>query len=95
MPLNHHQESWLKNNVTPEDLKKIYAIITIGLAHDESGFLHWYKQYNPTGIIIAMNIEQPDYVSESDYMCTGDIQKTIPHLWTELNHPTPSGIPHD
>ncbi|MDF2577899.1 MAG: hypothetical protein K0S74_1383 [Chlamydiales bacterium] len=58
-PLNHNQKDWLKTNISPSDLKQIEYVITIGLATDESGFLNWYKQNNPNGVIIALNLSQP------------------------------------
>ncbi len=78
-PLSHDKD-WLKNNVSLEDLKHIDVILTVGLRSDESGFLSWYKQHNPTGVIVAVNLEQPNYLSNQDYLVVGDIQAILPQL---------------
>lgn len=84
-PLAHDGKNWIKNNVSLEDLKKIDYVITVGLARDESGFLGWYKHHNPNGKIIALNLQQPSYVDEQDYLVVGDIQELIPILQQELD----------
>lgn len=70
----------LRNNVSPNDLQKIDAIICIGLSHDDRGFLGWYKRHNPRGIIIAFDIASPSYLGKEDFLVTGDAQETIPAL---------------
>ncbi|NRA90841.1 MAG: hypothetical protein HRU43_06930 [Simkaniaceae bacterium] len=79
-PLNHNKKKWLENNISLEDLRKIDVVITVGLHTDESGFLKWYKQHNPKGIIVSFNLVQPDYLSDQDFIVVGDIQETIPEL---------------
>lgn len=78
-PLSHEQD-WLKDNVSVEDLQKIDAIITVGLRSDESGFLGWYKQHNPAGTIIAVDLAQPIYLSNQDYFIEGNLQAVLPQL---------------
>lgn len=79
-PLAHNGPNWLTDFVSPEDLKKIQVIITVGLSGDESGFLAWYKQNNPEGIIVAVNINQPSYLSDKDFLIVQDAQKALPAL---------------
>lgn len=77
-PLNHLMEDWLHANVSAEDLKKIDFIIAVGLAADESGFLAYYKQHSPTGRIIAINLNQPNYLGREDFFLQGDAQEILP-----------------
>jgi NAD-dependent SIR2 family protein deacetylase len=83
-PLNHGMPNWLKANVTPKDLKKIDFVITVGLASDESGFLAWYKQHNPKGVIIAVNLKKPNYLNNQDIFISGDAQIILPDLFKDL-----------
>jgi NAD-dependent deacetylase len=83
-PLHHDGSNWLKSNVTETDLKLIDYVITIGLARDESGFLGWYKHIQPQGVIIAINLEQPEYLSNEDLLVTGDVQELLPQLSKEI-----------
>lgn len=83
-PLTRENGNWIRKNVQIEDLKKIDCIITIGLAQDESGFLGWYKNHNPNGKIMAINLEAPPYLDESDYFIEGNIQELLPKFQQEL-----------
>lgn len=85
-PLNHSMPDWLKFHIHTDDLQKLDAIITVGLASDESGFLGWYKKHNPCGIIIAINLCQPNYLDVNDYVLIGDAQTTLPDLWKNLKN---------
>jgi len=68
--------------ISEEELRSIDAIICIGLSHDDRGFLAWYKQHNPKGTLISIDLKQPNYLSENDYLLLEDIQKLIPELFT-------------
>lgn len=68
------------SSLKPEDLQKIDIIVTIGLSHDDCGFLAYYKQCNPQGVIAAIDLKQPAYVSNNDYFVQGDAQVVIPAL---------------
>ncbi|MBP9692543.1 MAG: hypothetical protein KBD90_04340 [Alphaproteobacteria bacterium] len=83
-PLHHDGGNWLKSNVSEEDLKQIDYVITVGLASDESGFLGWYKAANPKGTIIAINLQQSNYLGEEDLLLTGDVQQLLPALREKL-----------
>lgn len=79
-PLNRSMPDWLKSNVTKNDLKKIDYVITVGLAKDESGFLGWYKEHNPKGTIVAINLTQPEYLGNEDILIEEDAQSALPKL---------------
>lgn len=79
-PLHHDGTNWLKSNVNEGDLKKIDYVITVGLAGDESGFLGWYKTTHPGGTIIAINLQQPNYLDDKDLLVIGDVQQLLPLL---------------
>ena len=76
----HLTGHWLKDNVRPEWLKVIDAVITVGLSYDDRGFLGWYKKNNSNGRIIAVNLNQPSYLGSEDFILKGDCQKIIPEL---------------
>jgi NAD-dependent SIR2 family protein deacetylase len=76
--------SWLKENVQPEWLKDIDVVITVGLSYDDKGFLGWYKENNPDGKIVAINLSQPSYLDSEDFILRGDCQKEIPELEKEF-----------
>jgi hypothetical protein len=67
-----------------EYMRKIDTIICIGLSHDDRGLLSWYKQCNPHGIIIALDLKIPSYLSSHDYVLLGDLQETLPFLSSKL-----------
>lgn len=83
-PLTHEGKDWIRGNISIEDLKKIDYVITIGLAGDESGFLSWYKHHNPQAKIIAINLNQPSYLDNQDYLVEGDSQELLPRLQQKL-----------
>ncbi len=80
----HLTSPWLKENVQPEWLKDIDAVITVGLSYDDRGFLGWYKENNPNGKIIAVNLSQPSYLGNEDFILKGDCQKIVPELEKEF-----------
>lgn len=55
-------------------------VITIGLNSDESGFLKFYKQMNPKGKIVSINLQCTDYLSDDDMLVIGDIQDVFEKL---------------
>ncbi|MGC8775870.1 MAG: Sir2 family NAD-dependent protein deacetylase [Minisyncoccia bacterium] len=80
----HLTGPWLKENVQPEWLKDIDVVITVGLSYDDRGFLGWYKENNPNGKIIAINLSQPSYLGNEDFILKGDCQKIVPELEKEF-----------
>ena len=59
-------------------------IICVGLSYDDRGFLGWYKEKNPQGKIIAIDLKQPSYLGDEDFLLTGDIQKILPAVQQAL-----------
>lgn len=80
----HLTGPWLKENIKPEWLKDIDVIITAGLSYDDRGFLGWYKENNPNGKIIAIDVNQPSYLGNEDFLLKGDCQKVLPELENNL-----------
>ena len=76
----HISGPWLRENIKPEWLKEIDGVITIGLSYDDRGFLGWYKENNPNGKIIAIDLEQPSYLGNEDFILKGDCQEILPEL---------------
>lgn len=74
--------SWddMSNRYNPEYFKEIDAIICIWLSHDDRGLLWWYKQYNPHGKIIALDLQQPEYLGNEDYLVQLDLQQILPKI---------------
>ncbi len=82
-----HEKSGIESMMVSMELQKdshyfkdIDAIICIGLSYDDRGFLGLYKEQNSTGIIIAIDLKQPSYVGEEDYLVIGDAQAILPTL---------------
>lgn len=63
-------------------LQNIDLVITMGLSRDNKGFLGLYKQLNPRGKIIAIDLQQPNYLGYSDTWFAGDLQEVLPQLLT-------------
>lgn len=76
----HISGEWLRDNVRTKWLQEIDGVITVGLSADDRGFLAWYKQNNPDGKIIAVNVQQPNYVEVGDAMVEGDAQTVLPEV---------------
>jgi len=72
-------------NIKNEWACEIEAIICCGLSYDDRGFLGWYKKHNPNGIIIAIDLGKPSYLSENDYLLMGDLQDIIPALYEKIS----------
>jgi NAD-dependent SIR2 family protein deacetylase len=76
----HLTGPWLKENIQPEWLRDVDVVITVGLSYDDRGLLGWYKENNPNGKIVAVNLSQPSYLGNEDFMLKGDCQKIVPEL---------------
>lgn len=81
----HISGPWLKNNVDPNELKKINLVLCIGLSHDDRGFLGWYKTNNPNGIIIAIDLNKPSYLGNEDFLIQEDCQEVLPKLAKKIS----------
>lgn len=76
--LNNVEEA--KALLTPEVMQSIDYIVCVGLSFDDRGFLGWYKEHHPQGTIIAVNLAQPSYLGDEDYLVTGDLQEVLPYV---------------
>jgi NAD-dependent deacetylase len=74
------EASYLKENIRPEWLREIEMVVTLGLSHDDRGFLGWYKKCNSQGKILAIDLKPPSYLGEEDIFLEGDLQKVVPEL---------------
>jgi urease accessory protein UreE len=61
-------------------------VIAIGLKLDDRGFLGWYKKQNPQGTIIAINLTQPPYLGDEDFLVIGDLQEIIPKINAQIKY---------
>ena len=77
--IQEHHVSWprLRENISEDQMKNIDFVITVWLSADDRWMLQWYKKINPKGKIIALNLEQPNYIGEKDVLVKWDIQKTL------------------
>jgi NAD-dependent SIR2 family protein deacetylase len=66
--------------ITATDLQALDAIVCIGLSHDDRGLLSLFKQINPKGLIIALDLQKPNYLDSHDILIKQDIQKLLPEL---------------
>jgi len=74
----------LREKVGGEYFTHVDYIICIGLSHDDHGFLGWYKKQNPFGKIIAVDLNQPSYLGDEDYLIRGDLQELIPSIQKKI-----------
>lgn len=76
----HTENSTLKKDIDPKWFGEIDAIICVGLSYDDRGLLTWYKTNNPSGKIISLDLKQPTYLGEDDFLVKGDLQKILPKI---------------
>ncbi len=81
----HLTAQQFKKEFDLQELEELDAIICLGLSHDDRGFLAYYKQINPNGLIIAIDLANPSYLSTHDYLLTGDLQKILPILADKIS----------
>ena len=62
------------------DLNAIKIIVCVGLSRDDRGLLGYFKKYNPNIILIALNLNTPNYLSNTDFLLQDDLQKVLPEL---------------
>lgn len=79
-------QSYLLRQEDPAILQEIDALVCVGLSYDDRGFIGWYKEHNPNGLLIAFDLLQPSYLNEDDYLVCGDLQKLLPELEQNLKH---------
>ena len=83
----HEASGVFPYRIDPMDLKKegsslgsFEYVICLGLSHDDRGFLGYFKELNPEGKIIAIDLHKPSYLGYEDYLLVGDVQVVIPAL---------------
>ena len=59
-------------------------MICIALSYDDRGFLGWYKENNPHGTIVAIDLVKPSYLGNEDFLLQGNCQKILPALQEEF-----------
>ncbi|NNM44160.1 MAG: hypothetical protein HKM07_07445 [Chlamydiae bacterium] len=74
----------LREEIECECLAQFDYIICIGLNYDDHGFLGWYKKCNPHGKIIAVDLQQPSYLGNEDFLVIGDLQEVIPSIQKKI-----------
>jgi len=70
----------VRKQISPADLKEVDAILCIGLSYDDKGLLGWYKELNPKGKLISIDLKKPSYLENGDFLLLGDIQQVLPSL---------------
>ena len=77
---------WLRAHVNPDELKDVDVVVCVALSHDDRGFLGWYKEHNPGGVIVAIDLGKPSYLGNEDFFLKGDCQEFLPRLQQELSN---------
>jgi NAD-dependent SIR2 family protein deacetylase len=72
------------DSLTCADLQEVEVIVCVGLSQDDRGFLAHYKENNPQGLIIAIDLGNPNYLSSEDVILHGDLQAILPSLALQL-----------
>ena len=60
-----------------EDYRGLKYLICVGLSHDDRGFISWLKKLNPKLKVIALDIQQPRYLSSEDFLLKGDLKAVL------------------
>lgn len=71
-------------NDTQYDLSQFDYIICVGLSFDDRGLLGWYKEQNPQGRILAIDLQAPSYLGNEDFWIKGDLQEVLSELHREI-----------
>lgn len=66
--------------ITAENMAEIDVIVCAGFSHDDCGLLAYFKQHNPQGIIMAIDIGKPKYLGNDDYLLQQDVQIALPAM---------------
>lgn len=74
----------LREEVGGYQLSQIDYIICVGLSYDDRGFLGWYKRNNPKGKIISIDLGNPSYLGDEDFIIKEDLQCLIPTLANKI-----------
>lgn len=77
-PIHTHADEMY--SLKSSDWNNIDIIVCVGLSHDDCGLLGWYKENNPLGTIIAIDLNVPNYLSDKDFILQGDLQLLLPSI---------------
>jgi len=72
------------DSLTSTDLQEIEIVVCVGLSHDDRGFLSYYKENNLKGMFIALDLGNPNYLSNMDFIVQEDLQSILPNLALRL-----------
>lgn len=73
----------IREEVSKEEACSIDWIICIGLSYDDRGFLGWYKEMNPNGRILSVDIGTPSYLGAEDCILKADLQQALSEIAAE------------
>lgn len=76
----------LREEIESSQLVNIDYIICVGLSHDDRGFLSWYKRNNPNGKIISIDLGNPTYLGNEDFIIHEDLQRLLPSIADNIFH---------
>ena len=76
-PHRLHNVKKTKKRFPAKFLRKTDAIVCVGLSYDDRAFLAWYKENNPSGKIISIDIKKPSYLGNEDLLVQGDLQEIL------------------
>lgn len=88
----HEYSGILPYRINAEELREIGGshlstidyVICIGLSYDDKGFLGWYKNCNPKGKIISVDLGHPSYLGDEDFIIHIDLQHLVPSLTNQI-----------
>ncbi|HSX37587.1 MAG TPA: hypothetical protein VLE95_02020 [Chlamydiales bacterium] len=69
-----------KTTSVEEILQNVDVILTIGLSRDPERVLAYFKNTNPRGAIVAVDLKQPCYLGDEDFLLSMDLREAIPEL---------------
>ncbi|PCI78408.1 hypothetical protein COB21_00825 [Candidatus Aerophobetes bacterium] len=70
----------VRENLNAAILQEFDYVVCMGLSFDDRGFLGWYKEQNPEGKIIAVDLFKPTYLGQEDFWVQGNLQQIIPEV---------------
>lgn len=77
----HHVQATDVGGLIPEAaLADLDAIVTVGLRTDDNGLIRKFRQLNPRGRVIAINLSAPEYAQAGDALVPGDLHRALAEL---------------
>lgn len=65
-------------------LRDCNALICLGLSQDDRGLIGLFRELNPQAALVAINLSQPFYIGESDYLLQTDLHEGLSRLLVQL-----------